>query len=46
MHSRTVRPLQDKLETLTAENTALRDANDELTLKLEELHASRYSGKK
>ncbi|KAF4528374.1 hypothetical protein B566_EDAN016936, partial [Ephemera danica] len=44
MHSRTVLPLQEKLESFTAENTALRDANDELTLKLEEI--SRNSGKR
>jgi len=33
-----VRPLLEKMEILIAENTTLRDANDELTLKLE--HAS------
>ena len=36
--TRTVQPLQEKLETLMAENRALRDANDELTLKLEEVN--------
>jgi regulator of replication initiation timing len=33
-----VRPLLEKIEALVSENTSLRDANDELTLKLE--HAS------
>lgn len=45
IHTQQVLPLQEKLEALTIENTALRDANDELTLKLEDL-ASRHATKK
>jgi len=35
-----VRPLLEKMEILIAENTTLRDSNDELTLKLEQASIS------
>ncbi|XP_065331412.1 ninein-like protein isoform X1 [Cloeon dipterum] len=43
VRSQQVQPLMDKVELLTTENTALRDANDELTLKLEQTTISNKS---